>query len=47
MINKTEWNRMMEGKLYNPYKVGDNSFEKLKKSLMNQNTGTIKVLLKN
>ena len=27
MINKTEWNRMMEGKLYNPYKVGDNSFE--------------------
>ena len=23
MINKTEWNRMMEGKLYNPYKVGD------------------------
>ena len=28
MINKTEWNRMMEGKLYNPYKVGDNSFEK-------------------
>ena len=19
MINKTEWNRMMEGKLYNPY----------------------------
>ena len=27
MINKTEWNRMMEGKLYNPYKVGDNSFK--------------------
>ena len=27
MINKMEWNRMMEGKLYNPYKVGDNSFE--------------------
>ena len=27
MINKTEWNRMMEGKLYNPYKVGDHSFE--------------------
>ena len=27
MINKTEWNRMMEGKLYNPYKVGGNSFE--------------------
>ncbi len=22
MINKKEWNRMMEGKLYNPYKVG-------------------------
>ena len=21
MINKTEWNRMMEGKLYNPYKL--------------------------
>ena len=50
MINKTEWNRMMEGKLYNPYKVGDNSFKNVhaaQKSLMNQNTGTIKVLLKN
>ena len=50
MINKMEWNRMMEGKLYNPYKVGDNSFENVhvaQKSLMNQNTGTIKVLLKN
>lgn len=27
MINKKEWNRMIVGKLYNPYKVGDNSFE--------------------
>lgn len=27
MINKTEWNRMIAGKLYNPYKIGDYSFE--------------------
>ena len=27
MINKTEWDRMIQGKLYNPYKVGGNTFE--------------------
>lgn len=27
MVNKTEWNRMIAGKLYNPYKIGDYSFE--------------------
>lgn len=27
MINKVEWNRMLAGELYNPYKVGDNTFE--------------------
>lgn len=29
MIDKNEWNRMIFGKLYNPYKVGDDSFEKV------------------
>ena len=24
MKSEIEWNQMMEGKLYNPYKVGDN-----------------------
>lgn len=50
MINKTEWDRMIQGKLYNPYKVGGNTFETVhaaQKNLMNQNTGMIKVLLKN
>ena len=42
MINKTEWDRMIQGKLYNPYKVGGNTFE-----TVHQNTGMIKVLLKN
>lgn len=27
MVNKTEWNRMIAGKLYNPYKIDDYSFE--------------------
>lgn len=28
-----EWNRMMEGKLYNPYKVGDDSWENIREAL--------------
>ena len=27
--NEFEWNRMMEGKLYSPCKVGDDSWEKV------------------
>ncbi len=27
MINKVEWDRMIAGELYNPYKVGDHTFE--------------------
>ena len=27
--NEFEWNRMMAGKLYSPYKVGDDSWEKV------------------
>lgn len=26
MVNKTEWNKMIAGKIYNPYKVDDSSF---------------------
>ena len=36
---------MIQGKLYNPYKVGGNTFETVhaaQKNLMNQNTGMIK-----
>lgn len=29
MINEMEWKRMIAGKLYHPYKVGDHSFEKV------------------
>lgn len=29
MISEYEWNRMMNQKLYNPYKVGDDSFDKV------------------
>ena len=28
-----EWNRMMEGKLYNPYKVGDDSWQNIREAL--------------
>ena len=27
MINKEEWDRMIAGKLYNPYSVGVNFFD--------------------
>lgn len=33
MKSELEWNRMMEGKLYNPYKVGDDSWEKIRAAL--------------
>lgn len=29
MINENEWNRMINQKLYNPYKVGGDSFERV------------------
>ena len=29
MINEYEWNRMMDGKLYSPFRVGDDSFERV------------------
>ena len=33
MKSEIEWNQMMEGKLYNPYKVGDNSWENIRAAL--------------
>ncbi len=50
MINKKEWNRMIAEKLYNPYKVGGDSFEIIhaaQKNSMSRNIGKIKLLLKN
>jgi maltose O-acetyltransferase len=32
MVNSREWDRMMEGKLYSPEKLGDPSFHKIKKA---------------
>lgn len=29
MINKKEWDKMIDGKLYDPYKVGDDTYEKV------------------
>lgn len=37
MKSTIEWNRMMEGKLYNPYKVGDSSWEVIRKALKSFN----------
>lgn len=37
MKSTIEWNRMIEGKLYNPYKVGDSSWEVIRKALKSFN----------
>ena len=37
MKSTIEWNRMIEGKLYNPYKVGDSSWEAIRKALKSFN----------
>ena len=29
MTNKVEWDRMIAGELYNPYRVGDHSFSRV------------------
>lgn len=29
MVNKKQWDRMIAGKLYHPYSVGVNTFEKV------------------
>ena len=33
MKSEIEWNQMMEGKLYNPYKVRDNNWENIRAAL--------------
>ena len=45
MIDKTKWNRMMEGKLYNPYKAGDHSFENVHAAQKKFNESEYQVLL--
>lgn len=32
MINEFEWNRMIAGKLYSPFKVGSDAWSKVHKS---------------
>ncbi|MCR5324839.1 MAG: hypothetical protein K6E85_16400 [Lachnospiraceae bacterium] len=34
MINEFEWNRMIAGEMYSPYKVGSNAWSKVQSALM-------------
>ena len=50
MTNKVEWDRMIAGELYSPYRVNDHSFSRgmrLRSCLMSRSIGLIRAPLRN